>query len=200
MNKAQFEGALRAALRGLPQEDIDRWVEYYLEMIEDRIEDGATEEQAVAAMGTTEELVAKTLGDMSLPVLVKNKLKPRRVLGAWEIVLLVLGFPVWGSVLIALLSALFAVYVVLWLLVVAVAAVFAAVAGSAVGLLVMGAVSFGVHTPVHGALYIGAALILAALAIFLFLAVRGAVKGAVFCTKRIVLWIKSMLVRKDVAE
>jgi len=200
MNKQQFETALRAALQGMPQEDIDRFTEYYLEMIDDRMEDGATEQEAVAALGSIEELVSKILAETPLPTLVKNKLKPHHTMRAWEIVLLVLGFPVWGSLLIALISVLFSLYVVLWSLVIAVVAVFAAVAASSLGVLVLGVATIGLGDAALGAFYLGVALILAALSIFLFFAMKGAAKGTLVGTKRLALYVKSCFLRKDVAK
>ena len=51
MNKTEFVNQLSAGLMGLSQEDIKRSVDFYTEMIDDRIEDGMPEEEAVAALG-----------------------------------------------------------------------------------------------------------------------------------------------------
>ncbi len=56
MNKEEFLNALRAGLAGLPQADIERSVQYYREMIDDRIEDGMREIDAVADIGDPREL------------------------------------------------------------------------------------------------------------------------------------------------
>ena len=50
MNKTEFVNQLSAGLMGLSQEDIKRSVDFYAEMIDDRIEDGMPEEEAVAAL------------------------------------------------------------------------------------------------------------------------------------------------------
>ena len=90
MDKNTFLQTLQKRLKGLPEEDILRTLDYYCEMIEDRMEEGLTEEEAVADMGSLEEIAE--------PLLPKS---PKRKLSAWEIVLLVLGFPVWFSLLAA---------------------------------------------------------------------------------------------------
>ena len=41
-------------------------------------------------------------------------MRPRRQLKAWEIVLLVLGSPLWLSLGLAAIAVIFAFYVVLW--------------------------------------------------------------------------------------
>ena len=56
MNKEEFLNALRSALAGLPQEDIEERLAFYSESIDDRVEDGLTEEEAVEAIGTVAEV------------------------------------------------------------------------------------------------------------------------------------------------
>ncbi len=61
MNKEQFIAALRARLTGLQQTDLERTLQYYREMIDDRIEDGMTEIEAVADVGDPAELAEAIL-------------------------------------------------------------------------------------------------------------------------------------------
>ena len=51
MNKSEFLGALRKGLHGLPQDDIEERLAFYGEMIDDRTEEGLSEEEAVSAVG-----------------------------------------------------------------------------------------------------------------------------------------------------
>ena len=46
MNKREFLASLRNGLYGLPQDDIEERLGFYAEMIDDRMEEGLTEEQA----------------------------------------------------------------------------------------------------------------------------------------------------------
>ena len=75
MNKRQFLAALQEQLNGLPQGDIEKSLDYYKEMLEDRIEEGMAEEDAVNAMGPLEEIVSQILMETSLPKLVKDVYK-----------------------------------------------------------------------------------------------------------------------------
>lgn len=61
MTKEEFLTALRGYLAGMPQADLERTLQYYREMIDDRIEDGMSEEQAVADVGDPAELAALIL-------------------------------------------------------------------------------------------------------------------------------------------
>ncbi len=107
MNRDAFLAAVAARLKGLPPADVQRSLDYFREIIDDRMEDGLSEEEAVAALGSPEEAAGRILEETPLPRLVKARIKPSRALRVWEIVLLVLGSPVWlPLVLVGLLLAL----------------------------------------------------------------------------------------------
>ena len=200
MDKEQFFAALSRALEGLPPEDAARSLEYYQEMIDDRMEEGMTEYEAVAELGTVEEIAAQILADTPLTSLVRARAKPSRALRVWEIVLLVLGSPVWVSLLIAAGAVLLSLYGVLWALIGSLWAVEVAFAVSAVGSVALGILQLCIGSRPAGIALIGAGLILAGLAVFLFFGCWAATKGTVILTKRIVFWIKSKLIRKERAE
>lgn len=196
MNKEQFLTAIRERLNGLPQEDAERSLDFYAEMIDDRVEDGLTEEQAVEAMGPAEEIAAQILTDTPLPRLVKAKVKPARALRAWEIVLLAAGSPVWASLLLAALCVFGAMYLVLWALVAALYAVdLSFAAGAVCG---VGSSVFLVCTgfPVQALLFLGVGFVCAGLAIALFLGCNRTALGAARLGKAMVLWVKSRFVRR----
>ena len=85
--------ARRCGLTSLPEEDIQKQCQYYCEMIDDRIEDGMTEEDAIAGI------------DLPEPPPVAQQPKPRKSLPVWAIILLVAGAPVWLSLVIAAAAA-----------------------------------------------------------------------------------------------
>ena len=112
MNKQAFLAQLRKGL--LPEDDIDERLTFYSELIDDRMEDGIPEETAVHETGTVDELVSQIVADIPLGKLVKEKITPKKRPKAWEIVLLVLGSPVWLPLLIAAFAVMLSLYVVLW--------------------------------------------------------------------------------------
>ena len=67
MKRVEFLEALKARLWALPEADIQCSLDYYSEMIDDRMEDGLTEEEAVAAIGNLEEIVQQILGETPRP-------------------------------------------------------------------------------------------------------------------------------------
>ena len=97
MTKLEFLSELRARLSGVPEKELESSLDYYSEMIDDRIEDGMEEKDAVRAVGTPEEAANEVLAEIPLAKLVKNRVRPSRRLRAWEIVLLALGSPIWLS-------------------------------------------------------------------------------------------------------
>ena len=100
MNKQEYLESIRSRISAMPADDINRFMDYYSEMIDDRVEDGLSEEEAVADMGSPDAAVEQILEDMPLTKLVKEKIKPKHELKAWEVVLIVLGSPVWIPLLI----------------------------------------------------------------------------------------------------
>lgn len=123
MNKNEFLAALRAGLDGLPQGDIDNYGEYYAEMIDDRVEDGLTEQEAVADIGELDAILQQILGDASLTQLVRVRAKRARALTAWEIILLILGSPIWLPLGITAIAVAIMLYIVAWVLIVSLYAV-----------------------------------------------------------------------------
>ena len=196
MTKQEFLDRLRRSLAGLPLEDAEERLAFYDEMIDDRTEEGLSEEEAVSSFGTPEEIADQILSEIPLSRLVRERVKPKRALRAWEIVLLVLGFPVWFPILISLCIIALSVYVVLWSVIVSLYAVDLALAVSAVGGIALAVRALLQGQPAQAAAFVGASLLCAGLAILLFLGCVKATKGAVILTKRIGRWIKSLFVRK----
>ena len=197
MNKTEFLEKLRAALSSLPQSDIEEKVGFYSEMIDDRMEDGLSEEEAVATVGSVEEIVREIVADIPLSKIAKEKIKPKRKMRAWEIVLLILGSPIWLSLLIAAFAVLISVYACIWSAIAVFWSAFATLAavflfGITVGIWTMVAGTFPV-----GVLLLGGGLASGGLAIFSFIGCLAATKGVAILTKNIVIWTKTKLFRKE---
>ena len=106
----------------------------------------------------------------------------KRGLGARTIVLLVLGSPVWLSLLIVAFAVAVSLFTALWVIIASFWACFVAlVAGSLVGVYVSAVTLFGASTAAAGASF-AASLACAGLAIFAFYGCLLATKGAVRLT------------------
>jgi uncharacterized membrane protein len=64
MNKQEFLTALWKQLSEVPSEDVEESLDYYSEMIEDRMESGMTEEEAVAAVGSVEDAAKQIIAEI----------------------------------------------------------------------------------------------------------------------------------------
>lgn len=78
MNKSEFILQLRNGLSGLPQDDVDERLNFYGEMIDDRIEDGLSEEDAVFEMGDINKIISQILAEIPLSKIVKKKLPQKQ--------------------------------------------------------------------------------------------------------------------------
>lgn len=197
MDKLDFLMALERALWQLPEEDRHASIEYYEELIEDRLEDGMTEAEAVATMGSVETIAEQILMDMPLTKLVKSKLKPRRRMRAWEITLLILGFPVWFPLVVSALAVIFAVYVCLWAVDICLYATDFALAASGLGCTLGGIVVLCTRNYPEGLFILGAGAVCAGLALLFLPVCNLTAKGTVRVGKKLIRWIKRCFIRKE---
>lgn len=193
MNKERFLIELASALAGLPEDDVEKSLEYYSEMIDDRIEDGLSEQEAVADLGTIEEIRAQIIKDTPLPKLIKERVKSKRSLNGLEITLLIVGFPIWFPLLIAAAAVILSVYVTLWSVIIAFFAVDIAFFAAALAGVLASLPVFITGNAAAGLLLIGAGLLCAGLGLLWFFLCIGTTKGIVWLTK---VFIKSLLIPK----
>ena len=196
MNKQSYLEQIRRLLQRLPEEDRERSLAFYAESIDDRMEDGLSEEAAVASMESPEKAAEAILMDMPIPKLVKARVKERRM-GAAEILLLALGFPLWFPLLLTVLILGLTAYLLVWALVLALGAAVLALGLSAAALLVAGVYSIIKAVISLGVLNFGAALVLTGLTVLLGFVLVWAGKLAVKLGKWMVRGLKALLIRKE---
>ena len=197
MTKLDFIAELGDRLSGLPEAEVDERLSFYNEMIDDYIEDGLGEEEAVARIGRIDEIVDQIIADVPFTKLAKEKIKPKRKMRAWEIVLLAVGSPLWITLGAVALAVFLTLYAVLWTLVAVAWSVFAVFAACAPAGIALGVLSFVFGRPFPAMAYIGLGLVCAGLAIFAFFGCIAATKGCAVLTKKIALGIKKCFVRKE---
>jgi len=113
MNKIEFLTELKMRLGGLPQSDIDAAIDYYTEIIDESMDAGLSSIAAVSHLDSPEE-IAKQIKETEVPrkkrenihnkresMYEKPRRTPRRRLHVWEWILICLGFPIWGTLLLA---------------------------------------------------------------------------------------------------
>lgn len=176
MTKSDFLLSLKDGLSGLPERDIVERLTFYSEMIDDRMDDGISEVAAVAEIGPVEDIVAQILEDYPD--------KPKRKLRAWELTVIILGFPLWFPLLISAFAVVLSVYAVLWSVLISVWAVEISLWASTFGCCVGAVVVMIAHGNfVSGIVIFGVAFICAGLSIFLYYGCMILTKGIIFLTK-----------------
>ena len=199
MNKSVFLSMLCEKLSGLPEEDRNERLAFFSESIDDRVEEGLSEEEAVAALGTVEEIAAQVIADTPLVTLVRKKLTPKKRLRGWEILLLVLGSPVWLSLGVALAAVALSLYATLFAVIVSLWAVFVSLLGGALGGVLGGATIALSQEMLPGLALVGAGIFAAGLSVFVFFGCKAATRGICALTKTIGFKTKRSLTRKGEA-
>ena len=78
MNKIEFVNTIKNRLSNYPEEEIDKAMSFYVESIEDRVEDGMSEEEAVASLGNINDIVDNIKSELPLNTIVKNKIENQK--------------------------------------------------------------------------------------------------------------------------
>lgn len=199
MNKQEFLKQLRKGLSGLPQKETEERITFYSEMIDDRIEDGLSEEEAVRAVGSVDEVVLQIVSDIPLSKIAKDRIRPKRQLKLWEIILLLLGSPLWFPILITLIFAVFSLYVSLWSVIISLWVVFIAFVCFAFSGIVGGIVLIIGGDVLTGIITVVAGVVCAGLSILMFFGCKAVTKGFLVLTKKIAIWIKNCFIKKEEA-
>lgn len=167
MNKTGFLDELYRLLGTLPKAERQQHIDYYEEMIDDRMEDGLSEEEAVAALGSAADIATQILGEIPP--------KPARKIRVWAVVLIVLGSPIWlmlllsiATVVLCIVASIVTVYLLIWACIATLyCGVLALLAGAFAG--IAGGVHYligGITAP--GILFLGGALVCIGSSIVLF--------------------------------
>jgi uncharacterized membrane protein len=199
MDKERYLARLRAALRGLPEADIAESLAYYTELIEDRMEEGMSEAAAVAQLPAPEAAAEEILLSQPMERIEAARVKTRRKLGAWEIILLVLGSPVWLPLLLSFALLVLTVYLLVWVAALVLWTVDLSAAVGAVGGLagmLGGILQRNLSMELFAA---GAALAGAGLAILLFFASLWTTKASARLGRALLRSLKASIIGKEKA-
>ena len=194
MNKKEFLEELKNRLAGLPKDDLDNRLSFYSEMIDDRVDEGKSEEEAVNEIGSVDEVVKQIASETPLTTLVKERVKPKESFPAWAIVLLVFGFPLWFPLALTALILCLVAYLLIWVLVIVTYSVEISLIVSSVGSII--AFFTSLFTGEFSAVSLGAAIMCAGGAALFIFACIWATKGTLALSKSIFTSIKTSIMRK----
>lgn len=136
MTKVEFIGVLRQRLAKLPDFERSKTISFYAEIIDDRMEDGMSEADAVASLGSIDQIVSDTLVDTPWSTLIQGKIKESKKRAksqsVWKI-LAICGIPIWVPLAFAFACIIFALYLSVGAVVVSLFAVELSLAVASVG-------------------------------------------------------------------
>ena len=199
MTRAEFFKALKNRLSAFEKVEIDNWLNYYSEIIDDRMEDGQSEEEAVNSLGSIDAIIDEILQQTPITRLAKTKLN-RKTLCGWEIALLILGFPLWFPLLISAVAVILAVYASLWAVIISLWSVFVALIGAGVGVIIGGIVFICVSKTLSGVVSLGAGFICIGFSVFCLFGCKAVTSGAIWLVKKLVLMLKNSFIKKEAAK
>lgn len=203
MKKDEFISRLRNALSGLPKKEVEERLTFYAEMIDDRMEEGLMESEAVSDIGSVEDIAAQIISEIPFTKIAKEKLIKQRQYKGWEILLLVLGAPIWLSLAIAAFAVCFSLFIaalsVIFSLAVALIATFVALLISGVCGVFVGIFYLFSGNAISGAALMGGSIFCVGLSILFFCVSKWIIKAIPAFIKKIVLCIKKMFVKKEKA-
>ena len=115
MNKQEYLASLRAALACLPESEIEESVAFYTEMIDDRVADGLTEEEATSQLDDPKTAARAIIAD--LPVVPRAVVRTKQKNRALYWTLVILGSPLWLTLLLAAGTLVLAGLLTIWCLI-----------------------------------------------------------------------------------
>lgn len=204
MCRQEFLCSLNSILCNYPSNEVEKCLEYYNECISDRMENGMSEEEAVADLGDIYSIADNIKMEMPITTLVRQKVVASRdseesvpkKRSAPRTVFMIIGIIFALPFIIAFLGIIFAVIVTLLALIPAFFCVTLALGISAVACLVAGIISIVMADSLSLFLYLGASLICASLTILFALITAWVTKGVKKATVGIIKGIKKMLIKK----
>ena len=197
MNKQAFLSRLRKGLSSLPRETVGEALTFCSEIIDDRIEAGMSEEEAVAKLGSPDNMIRQILGDHSQEQRDPAPENKKRTFPIWLLVIVILGAPIWLSLGISAVAVILSLYLSLWAVVISSWSVFVSLISCSISALVMGVISLWGGYTASGLPLIGCSLVCAGLGIFLFFGCGWATRKTVLLAKKFVLFMKNLWKRKE---
>lgn len=188
MNKQQFLAELDRRLVCLPLQDREESIGFYSELIDDKMEaEGISEEEAIAGLGSMNEIVYAILDGYPAYKLMGKKMKDSKEHSSNKvlfIVLEVLTFPIWFTLLLTAAIVVFSVYISIWAVLIALAITLGAILLSGVICLIASCFISFTQGLVQALLVLGVGFCSIGIGMFLYKPVFAACRGLISIMKR----------------
>ena len=119
MLKQEYLKQLKKSISSLPKAEINERINFYSEMIDDLVEEGLSENEATAKIGSIADISRQILTDFDP----KSAKESAKKLSGFDIAIMITGAPVWLPLLIAAAAIILSFYIIIWSLILTVWAV-----------------------------------------------------------------------------
>lgn len=193
MTKQEFLTELERALGKLPHAEVEQALAFYDEAISDRMEDGLSEAEAVANLGSIDEIAAQITAETPpIPRAIARANTGSRTL---NIVLLAVFSPIWVPIALGIAAAALGIYVAIWAVILALWVTDATVVLMPIAGLIS-LVSLGTAGAAPSGLFaLGATLIASGIGLLASFGVFWASRLLFRATRSFARWIASLFVR-----
>ncbi len=110
MTKSTFIDELRGLLESLNEDECNKFISYYEEIIEDYKESGLTEQEVIEKIGSPQSIANNILSEQD-SININIPSFNSKIL---NMILLILGFPLWGSLLLTAVLLILSAYIIIW--------------------------------------------------------------------------------------
>lgn len=200
MNRMEFISALVDRLESLPIEEIEKSLAYYSELIDDKVEDGMSETEAVESLGSMDEIVKNIMYDMPITKLVKAKVNESKNKASNKTVwlaLILLGSPMWIPLLIGFVSILFGIYITIWSIIISLFAVIFSLGIVGIFGTIVGVAYIFLKTPAIGICVIGMAVSSAGIMLFMIYPIKWMTAQLIKLTAYVLRKVKSIFIKES---
>ncbi|NCA96871.1 MAG: DUF1700 domain-containing protein [Bacteroidia bacterium] len=202
MKKNEFISKLRQEIRNLPYDEVEKTIAYYEEIISDRMEDGSSEDDAVASLGTPEAIARDLLANQSFSTIIRHKVEDYKKKSNPDntvaiIVIMVLLFPVWFPIVMGVFSFIVSFFAVVGAVIVALWSISVAIGAAGIALIIASVFGFATALIPTGFFSFGTGIALIGLAILAIIASVYATKGIIKLLGLLIHSVKKLFVRSN---
>ncbi len=200
MTKNEFIKKLNSKLSNFPEIEVNDRISFYSEMIDDYLDEGLSESEAVLKLGDIDDICEIIANDIPLSKIAKKKLNNTRKLSALNIVLLILGFPIWFSLLAAGFAVVVSLYASLWSVVISLWAVVLSCGSTSLASILLFIIYLCAGNPSFAFVLFSAAFVLLGLSMLFMLLSKWLTDFVIKLPKLFFKWIKSLFIVREVND
>ena len=200
MNRFEFISKLKSKLSNFPEVEVNDRVSFYTEMINDYLDNGLSEEEAVLKLGSIDEIAETIAEDIPLSKLAKKKLNNKNKLSTLNIVFLIIAFPLWFTLLAAGFAVIISVYAALWIIVISLWAVVVSCGATSLASLLLFMIYLSEGNSALAFCLLGASFVLLGISGLFLLLSNYLTKFVIKVPKLLFKWIKRLFIVKEVQD